>query len=244
MLLLSVADYIKRREQYSYNDPDVDFIILQTGTLPFVGKFQGIYPANIPPRYGHGINLRKFEIICQTVFLDCSHAISNAQWTRAHLENIKHVTCTIVHWKMSSQGGRAGLKTTNVLSKWGNDTHKLLIDAYNEKSLKAFKIGGVRIPTATAFLRFLYPEEFGIMDSRVAGNYTNPQSITHLSLREDGYITDVKKNMTEYNENYVSFLKREAGQLNAQGATYSDIDQNDNKIKSKFRPCDVEMALF
>lgn len=95
---------------------------------------------------------------------------------------------------MASQGGRADLKVENVKKKWGNDTLKKVINAYRQKDLALFEIGGVRIPTASAFLRFLFPDEYGIIDSRVV-KITQQANVTQLDLRkDDGSIKDIKKN--------------------------------------------------
>jgi hypothetical protein len=244
MTLIPVTDYIRKREQYNYSDPDVCFSIIQTAELPYIGKFKGIFPAEVPSRYSQGINLRKFETICKMVFNDCSEAASNNEWTQNHLENMKNIVIAIVHWKMASQGGRSRKNVNNVLVQWNDGSHKKLIKAYKEKDLEKFKIGGIRIPTASAFLRFLYPEDFGIIDSRVVGNYTNLHGITSLSLREDNYINDNKGNRKEYNEKYIPFLRQEADEINSQHVTFNDINENGDPIRSNFRPCDVEMALF
>jgi hypothetical protein len=144
---------------------------------------------------------------------------------------------------MASQGGRADWNVANVKNKWRDDTFAQLINAYRKKDLSLFKIGGVRIPTATAFLRFLFPDEYGIMDSRVA-KVTQKNGITQLDIRHDGYIIDKKKNEEQYNQRYNPFLVNEACQLNNSGITFQDIDELGNQIDFKFRPCDVEMALF
>jgi hypothetical protein len=245
MTLIPITDYIKKREQYNYSDLDVCFCLIQTAELPYIGKFKGIFPAKVPSGYSQGINLRKFEIICRSVFKDCSEAATKNRWTQSHLENMKNIASAIVHWKMASQGGRSQINVNNVLVQWNDDSHKKLIEAYKAKDLEKFKIGGIRIPTASVFLRFLYPEDFGIIDSRVAGNFTNPHDITSLKLRNpDNYINDTKGNIKEYNEKYIPFLRREADEINSQNATFNDIDENGATIKSRFRPCDVEMALF
>jgi hypothetical protein len=130
-----------------------------------------------------------------------------------------------------------------VRKKWGDDTAKNLINAYRKKKMGLFEIGGVRIPTATAFMRFLFPDEYGIMDSRVA-RITQQRGITSLNIREDGYIKDTRRNKEQYTESYNAFLVNEAEQLNSHGALFQDIDQDGSSIDSFFRPCDIEMALF
>jgi hypothetical protein len=146
---------------------------------------------------------------------------------------------------MASQGGRAPRNEQNVLNKWQPNTYAQLLEAYNNKSLPLFKIGGVRIPTATAIIRFLYPDFYGIMDSRVVKNHTEPKKITSLNLRPaDGYINDVKENLTKYETQYVPFLVSEANALAAAGVKFCDIDHDGTRIYTSFRPCDIEMALF
>jgi len=118
------------------------------------------------------------------------------------------------------------------------------MDAYSNKEFSMFKIGGVRIPTASAFMRFLFPDRYGVMDSRVVGKITQPNGITTLSIRDDGYINDTKQNTYKYEKEYVVFLQSEAGILNELGITYKDVDKDGIAIDSYFRACDVEMALF
>ena len=145
---------------------------------------------------------------------------------------------------MASQGGRAQLKMDNLLAKWNVDTAKQLLDAYIKRDMSLFRIGGVRIPTATAFMRFLFPDDFGIMDSRVVGNHTQPNGITTLSLRNDGYINDTKQNVIKYETEYTIFLKSQASYLNDLGVKFQDVDSNGQIFLSQFRPCDIEMSLF
>ncbi|HEY3130372.1 MAG TPA: hypothetical protein VGL91_13010, partial [Acidobacteriota bacterium] len=118
----------------------------------------------------------------------------------------------------------------NVLAKWDDSTHKQLLLAYEKRDLSMFRIGGIKIPTATAFLRFLFPEVFGIMDSRVVKNHTQPRGITTLSVRTDGYINDSPQNINKWTTEYIPFLTREAQALNDDGVTFNDIDGSGNSI--------------
>lgn len=244
-MLFTAAEYKTMRENYCYDDRDCRFEIVATAFLDsqFIGKYEGIFPKTVPPHYTHGINLRRFEIIVQKVFAAAGQAESNKTIKTTHVINLKEIMCAVVHWKMASQGGRADLKVDNVKRKWGNDTVKRAVNAYRRRDLALFEIGGIRIPTATAFLRFLFPDEYGIMDSRVA-KITQRENITCLDLREDGYIKDNNKNREQYNQNYNPFLVEETRQLNNYGILFQDIDGQGNPISSKFRPCDIEMALF
>jgi hypothetical protein len=169
-LLFTEQEYKSMREDYCYHDQDYQFRVAVTTSLDdrFTGQFQGIFPKRVPPSYAHGINLRRFEEIIQAVFADASHSEANGTVTPVHFGNLKEISCAIIHWKMASQGGRANLKVNNVREKWGDSTARNLINAYRRKKVELFEIGGVRIPTATAFMRFLFPDEYGIMDSRVA----------------------------------------------------------------------------
>ena len=135
------------------------------------------------------------------------------------------------------------MKANNVRNKWGDNTVKNLIDGYRRKKMELFEIGGVRIPTATAFMRFLFPDEYGIMDSRVA-RITQRRGITSLYIREDGYINDTRRNKEEYAKSYNPFLLNEASQLKSRGVFFQDVAENGSLIDSSFRPCDIEMALF
>ncbi len=235
MHLLSVQEYITRRESYNYNSCDCNFKVIQTGSLSYFGDFEGIFVKIVPLRYKEGINLRKFEVISHEVFHDCLNASKGNNFSRDYLSNLREVSKAIVYWKMSSQGGRAKIKVENLLNKWKNDTVERLLLAFQQKMLSKFEIGGVRSPTASAFLRFLFPSDFGIIDSRVVGNYTQPNGITTLSLRKDGYINDTRSNAEKYYFEYIPFLSCEAKWLNDQKMTFKDYDENGIIFKSAFK---------
>jgi len=243
MPYLTHTDYVQAREAYCYVDLDAHFNVLQTGSLPYTGRIQGIFPRVVPATHQAGINLRKFEVICETVFAEADSADALGYSTPDHLANIRNVVCAIVHWKMASQGGRG--KVQNVQDRWTQSTHAQLLRAYRQRSLSAFRIDGIRIPTATAMLRFTYPNEFGIMDKRVVTRHTQPAGITTLSLRQvDSYINDTRDNVHKYHREYIPFLVAEATALNNAGVTFSDVDPGGRHVQVAFRPCDVEMALF
>ena len=244
-MLFNEAEYKSMREDYCYYDRGCEFQIVAAAGLDdrFTGQFIGIFPKRVPPHYPHGINLKGFEAIMQAVFAAANRAESDGNVPAAHVENLKEIACAIVHWKMASQGGRADLKAKNVRDKWRDNTAKSLIEAYRKKQMEKFEIGGVRIPTATAFMRFLFPNEYGIMDSRVA-KITQERGLTSLDIREDGYIKDTRRNKQQYVQSYSPFLLREAGELRERGILFQDVDEDGRLINSLFRPCDIEMALF
>jgi len=242
---MTPEQYVHAREAYSYKAPDCAFSIMQTGSLTCVGKYKGIFPKGVHPDYPKGINLRRFELICQEVFRDCSNAMRSSSFTNDHLCNLKGTSAAIVHWKMSSQRGRACDRVKNMLIKWNDNTARQLVNAYQNRDMSQFRIGGVRIAIATAFMRFLFPSDFGIMDSRVVGNHTNRGGITTLTIRRDnGYIINTGTNARKYHEEYVPFLRSEASWLNGQGITFQDVDPLGQHFASPFRACDIEMALF
>src|SRR4030067_2070449 len=228
-MLFSAAQYKIMREGYCYHDRDCRFEIVTTHGIHkhFVGKYEGIFSKTVPQHYSHGINLRRFELIVQAVFAEANRAESNNSVTPAHVANLTQIICAVVHWKMASQGGRAHLKVENVKKQWNEDTYKKIISEYRVKELALFKIGGIRIPTATAFLRFLFPDEYGIMDSRVV-KITQSKNITQLDLRDDGYIIDKKKNIEQYQQKYNPFLVDEARQLNNSRILFQDVDEQGN----------------
>lgn len=245
MPFLTPEKYVKARQMYSYDSEGCTFNICQTRNLQHVGSYKGLFGSVVPKRVASGINLRRFELICHEQFTDFSNAVRQGIVSTIHIENLKSICSAIVYWKMSSQGGRATRLSLNMLAKWSNDTETKLVGAFEQKNMSLFRIGGVRIPTATAFMRFLFPEEFGIMDSRVVGNYTQPKGITDLNIRpNDGYIKDSISNVQKYSTEYIPFLKAEADWLNDKGTTFLDMDHRGNPINSRFRVCDVEMALF
>ena len=81
------------------------------------------------------------------------------------------------------------------------------------------------------------------MDSRVV-RFTQKNDITQLHLRPDGYIENKPINKEQYINNYNPFLVDEAKQLKNIGASFEDIDENGATVRCKYRPCDIEMALF
>lgn len=244
-LLINKENYKDNREKYKYISSDCNFNITQTGSLKLTGEYHGIFAKEVPDTFQKGINLRKFELIVQEVFKDTSQAVDKEMLTETHIENMKQIAGAIIYWKMASQGGRSKIKRDNMLNKWQHETTYQLIAAYKQKEMVLFKIGGVRIPTATAFMRFLFPDDYGIMDSRVVKNYTQPQCITTLSLREkDSYINDVKENIMKYDNEYCVFLRNQVRILNEQEILFEDNDEAGNKKLFAFRTCDIEMALF
>jgi hypothetical protein len=239
-MLLSPEQYKTMRENYCYSDRNCIFTLVKTDAIEpnYVKTFEGIFSGVIPPTYPNGINLRQFELIVQAVFSDCLNSTSeNAQ------ANLKQIICAIAHWKMASQGGRSKDAVKKVEVSWDDNTYQKLMDAYENENVSLFRIGGVKTPTATTILRFIYPNKYGIMDSRVA-KVTNDRAITELKLRLDGYINDTKKNVDQFKDKYIPFLIKEAVELNNAEITFNDLDINGNAASFLFRPCDIEMALF
>jgi len=242
--IINENEYVEKRQAYDYNSSETEFEILQTGNLTYVGNFKGIFAKDMEDH--ESINLRKFEFICLEVFEDALNAEDKNSRSEKHNSNIKNISQAIVHWKMASQGGRSKTYRENMLKKFNNNlTTQKLLDAFREKDLTKFRIGGVRIPTATAFLRFLFPDQFGIMDSRVVGKCTEPNDITTLSIRQkNGYINDTSTNISKFYDEYIPFLSKEAAWLNSKDVTFKDVNHKNQAIDSPFRVCDVEMALF
>jgi hypothetical protein len=186
----------------------------------------------------------------QDVFADCAGTPHNMR-TPSQTSNLQEVSLALVHWKMASQGGRADRARNNALAQWNANTVQQLLNAYGYhvvnpqvSDVALFQIGGVRIATASAFLRFLFPTQYGIVDSRLAGQVTNPASATAFNLRpNDNYITDTNPNRAEYNNTYVPLLQAEANWLNNAAVTFNDPDPMAIGPQH-WRPCDVEMALW
>jgi len=70
-------------------------------------------------------------------------------------------------------------------------------------------------------------------------SFLNKIGITSFSLRHDGYVIDLPKNVREYRV-YHDWLHQKVKELDEENATYIDIYGN----KQRFTPVDVEMALF
>ena len=158
---------------------------------------------------------------------------------------VKDVLAGIVRWKT---GGR--YKAINYFLK--NDEKEVakridkvleLLEREPRKVVEPMKqltiLDGVRIAIASAFLRFMDPDEhkYGIIDKNVA-RFLNDQGITNFTLRsEDDYIIYTFKNIQGY-QNFNNWLIAKVAELDL--AKYEDIYGN----KRKFTPVDVEMAIF
>ena len=79
MPLLTPQQYVEYRQNYRYDACLCKFSIEQTGSLQNIGEFSGIFTRQILPSYPKGINIRRFEIICQEVFQDCHSALNIKQ---------------------------------------------------------------------------------------------------------------------------------------------------------------------
>ena len=100
-------------------------------------------------------------------------------------------------------------------------------------------LDGVKIAVASAFLRFMDPDEhkYGIIDKNVA-RFLNDQRSTYFILRgEDDYLLYTSKNIQEY-QNFNNWLMAKTSELRS--TTYKDIRGDERK----FAPVDVEMAIF
>jgi len=235
------AWYAAKRAAYRYTDAIFTFTITQTGGLPVavVNTFTGIY-TGVPPA-PTDVSIRGLETIVQAVFVDCAAADAAGRFRPSHLGNLKAVSSAIVFWKMASQGGRAPLKVANMLGKWTPATAPQLLKAYAAMNIKSFQIGGVLIATASAFLRFINPNLYGIVDSHVA-DCTNSHNITAFGLRDnDNYVNNTNRNRTQYILKYIPFLRKEAARINGLGATYLDPTIPGPQL---FRACDIEMAMW
>lgn len=237
---LNDLKYVGLREIYLYNAVDLELNIKPTENISKIVA-KGIYSGK--PDAG-AINLRQFEKIVYSVFDDFSKNYREKSLELVHRENLKETIRAIVYWKMTSQGGRSKRLSKNVIEKWSDITEKMLYTGFVEEDFKSFKIDGVRIPTASAIIRFIYPDKYGIIDSRVVGNYTQKKGITSLKLRDDGYIIDSKENTEKYMTEYIKFLQNTADGLNKQNIKFHDFDEHGESFLSSFRPCDVEMAIF
>lgn len=232
--------YVSHRQAYHYDAPDCRFTILQTGSLSEIGTFEGIFSCTPETP---GITLGRFEKIVKEVFNDCLSSYQLNANTDDHIENLRSISTAIAHWKNASQGGRGQLRGDDVRNRFDKSTFISLMrkcDPSNLK-LKDFMIGGMGVPTASAFLRFLSPDKFGTVDRWVVEKHTNKAQITDFKMSNNGHIYATKANSLEYQTSYVNFLREEADWLNAQGATYLDLTSDGPQ---SFRACDVEMALF
>lgn len=242
-LALSADEYVLRREAYCYADPCWKFEVVQTGSLAHAGVYHGVYASSPPPGCIGAVNLRRFELICGEVFADGFIALRKGSLTANHAANLQSIALAIVHWKMASQRGRARKAVERVGTKWSSETAQTLLEAYDHCRMGSFRIPGVRIPTATAFMRFLFPDKYGIMD-RLVGCWTNSHGITTLKLRSDGYVCDTSSNIEQYEQSYIPFLRSQALELTRAGKQFRDVSACGEKGYFSFRPCDVEMALW
>lgn len=158
---------------------------------------------------------------------------------------IKDVLSEIVRWKTGNRFQAIRHFLVNDEKELEKKTDKVLESLKKEprKVIRPMKqltiLDGVKIAVASAFLRFMDPDEhkYGIIDKNVA-RFLNDQVITHFILRSnDDYIIYTSKNIEEY-QNYNNWLRSKVAELNL--ATYKDIYGNERE----FKPVDVEMAIF
>jgi hypothetical protein len=246
---MSCNEYEKSRENYAYSDCGVEVEIRQTGRLPIAGLIRGIFASTVPQGHPNAVNLRRFEKICQCVFRDCydtwetnarkAHALSTDQ-----VLNLKSVSAAIVHWKNSSQGVRAEIWETQLREKWNDRTVVSLLYGYRNRDVKWFTYEhAIGVATASAFLRLLFPETYGIIDRRVAVALQDA-GIVSMSLQPNGYIINTDRNVSQYNDVYVRWLQGEARRLNKLGCCFQDHDENGIQRQFPFRACDIEMAIW
>lgn len=157
----------------------------------------------------------------------------------------KDVLAEIVEWKT---GGR--FKALNYFLANDEDRVKKSVDEVfgllgeaprrvAEPMKQLTILNGVKIAVASAFLRFMDPDEhkYGIIDKNVA-RFLNDQGITHFVLRsEDDYILYTSRNIQEY-QSFSNWLIAKTAELGS--ITYESIHGNE----SEFRPVDIEMAIF
>jgi len=159
---------------------------------------------------------------------------------------VKDVLLEIVDWKTGDRfqsvqkfrGNQEGDVTSCV-----TEVRKILGENPNDVStcINIFRgLHGVAIAVASAFLRFLDPTEhkYGIIDKNVA-IFLNNKGITNFSLRWDGYVLDIPKNVREY-QRYHNWLQQKARELSNENTTYVDIYGKTQSLAS----VDVEMAIF
>lgn len=243
--LLTAGQYVAAREAYHYDDEDCSFVIEPTPGLTCIGSYKGIFARGVPKTHPNGINLRRFEEIVQQVFRDSQGAQAEEKLMSSHCRNLRSIAGAVVHWKNASQHGRAISRLKIMMDNWrAAQTVQRLLEAHRACGISEFCIPGVAIPTASAFLRFLNPVEYGVMDRIVTMNWTQGRGITHLTLRKDGYILNTSANIRSYHDQYVGFLRTEAEWLNSLGMTFEDISSTGGLIRSQFRACDIEMALW
>ena len=158
---------------------------------------------------------------------------------------LKDVFAEIVKWKtggrfralayfLANDEKEVKKKADEVLELLGKEPRKVV------KPIKRLtSLDGARISIASAFLRFMDPDEhkYGIIDKKVA-RFLNDHGITNFTLRsQDDYIIYTLKNIQEY-QNFNNWLLAKTAELDQ--ATYKDIYGNERK----FTPVDVEMAIF
>lgn len=241
--ILTPSEYVSTREGYGYSDEECSFAVEPAPGLSCSGSYYGVFAKAVPCDWRSGINLRRFEEIVQEVFGNAQTANSRSGLMGSHQRNLREITKAIVHWKNASQG-RVDFRVKLLLEKWDDrQSVKRLLNAHATWSLEKFRIPGVAIPTASAFLRFLDPVRYGVIDSKVV-QLTQAKNITRMNIRKDGYINNLLKNVLKYDEEYICFLCSEAEWLNDAGTTFQDTSGEGVPYTSQFRACDVEMALW
>jgi len=158
---------------------------------------------------------------------------------------MKDVFAEIVRWKTGGRFKAANYFLANDEKKVKKSINEVL-ELLREEPTRVVEpmkqltiLDGVKIAVASAFLRFMDPDEhkYGIIDKNVA-RFLNDQGISHFVLRsKDDYILYTSKNIQEY-QSFNDWLLLKTVELGS--TTYEDICGNERK----FRPVDVEMAIF
>lgn len=241
-LILPSESYVEAREAYDYCAPKIALALSRTRLCPdWQENFTGIFSRKAPRG---GINLRYLEKLCQTVFTHLSKNFQSSDWSIQDSENVRAVVEALVSWKMASQGGRSQAAVARVRDSWNSDVLQRLSLAFGDRSIAGFVGPGIGLPTASVFLRFLWPSDYGVLD-RMAATKTQASGATSFATRaDDGYIFHSAPNTQKYHSEYVPFLRAQANQLNDEGITFFDVDANGQDIRSQFRACDIEMAFY
>lgn len=157
---------------------------------------------------------------------------------------VKDVFLEIVDWKTSGRQVQTFCRNSlqKIYRKIADVLQKMKKDSDDVSSfIRTFalkdKLEGVRIPMASAFLRFLDPinHSYGIIDKNIA-RFLNEKGITSFEFGNSS-LANTDENILEY-EKFHYWLKQKTGHM--KNSTFTGIYSS----QTQWSPVDVEMALF
>ena len=182
---------------------------------------------------------------------DLAETIAFENRFRENAEHIIEAWYEVVFWKMYSQGGRADIRTQEMVRKMKSEKTTAdelwnlcmeYIDRQNKESFELFrkklhKETSPMVTTAAVFPAFLCPDRFPVVDSQITrwAKCYGPlhRSAPDISIAQTWKNDDVRINMWDFVTTWIEWCRYTRDRLN---------ESSDRK--REWRARDVEMAVF